>query len=441
MVWYVIMKRTWSILLVCLAVPYWACAAPRSPAADTDKRTASGVIVRYRAGTRHHPGGFEFVRDLDRELTRIFRAPGGAGACVVLVDRAHPVGPVTSSVRGRVREIRLPENFVSRENDPAFRAELAAHILAARFGLPGECRPLPGWIGLGLEGLRRNSLSAGRLVRDQQNYPVLRGLLGAGYLPDFRALMRLKKCDFTGSAYPAACEFSRFLLEAFRRASTLKHNALGDYTAGMLRGDLPEAQLYRTFLLPALTGRRRNAAAVNEAEAFRQAAEQAAFNFRTPRPAAELLKLLPDILRFTVAGPNGKPVSGDAAMIPDMLHEKHPSAYAARQTIQYRIQQYARMFSPELQGASGELLNAVVRMDGKEPEKERAALARARNALEIRLAEWARVEAFLEECERKYVNPCLLFRPELSTVSEPDEFLSEAEKAFFDEIEKKYLEN
>ena len=435
------MKKTWSILLLCLAVPYWTCAAPHSPAADTDKRTASGVIVRYRAGTRHHPGGFEFVRDLDRELTRIFRAPGGAGACVVLVDRAHPAGPVTSSVRGRVREIRLPENFVSRENDPAFRAELAAHILAARFGLPGECRPLPGWIRLGLEGLRRNSLTAGRIVRDQQNYPVLRGLLGAGYLPDFRALMRLKKCDFSGSAYPAACEFGRFLLETFRRASTLKRNALGDYTAGMLKGDLPESQLYRTFLLPALTGRHRRSAAANEAEAFRLAAEQAAFNTRTPRPAADLLKLLPDILRFTVSGTDGKPVSGDAAAIPDMLKNKHPASEAARQTVLYQLLRYARMYSPEIMGASGELLNAVSQMTGKAPEKERAALARARNALEIRLAEWARVEAYLEECERKYVNPCLLFQPELSTVSEPDEFLSEAEKAFFDAVEKKYLEN
>lgn len=439
MIWYRIMRKRW-IILFCCAMPLIARAAPPLPQPDAEKRTASGVVVRYRAGTRHHPGGFEFLRDLDRELTRIFRAPGGAGACVILVDRANPAGPVASRVRGRVREILLPEDFVSRQADPAFRAELAAHILAARFGLPGECRPLPGWIRLGLEGLRRNSMSAGRIVRDQQNYPVLRGLLGAGHLPDFRALMQLEECDFSGSAHAAACEFGRFLLETFRRISTLKNNALGDYTAGMLKGDLPEDKLYRTYLLPAITGPRRSGTS-DEATFFRLAAEQAAFNGRTPRPAADLLKQLPDVLKFSVMGPDGKTLSGDIAAIPELLHGKHPAAAAAQQFVRGRLMRYARTFSPEILGAAGELLNELARLSGESPEAERAALVRARRRLEKKLGEQAAVEAYLEACERKFIPPCILFRPELSTVSAPDDFLTGAERAFFDEVEKKYLEN
>lgn len=80
-------------------------------------------------------------------------------------------------------------------------------------------------------------------------------------------------------------------------------------------------------------------------------------------------------------------------------------------------------------------------MSGKSPEAECAALKQACGTLEKRLAEWGRVEAYLEDCERKFVNPCLRFRAELSTVSEPDEFLTSEERAFFDEVGKKYLEN
>ena len=341
----------------------------------------------------------------------------------------------------QIREILLSENFAEQRENPVFRAELAGEILAGRFGLRGKIKPLPVWISYGLEGVRKNAQSAGRIVRNQHYYPVLRGLLGVNCMPDFRALMQLDNCRFTGSAEQAFYEFGRFLLETFARTSSLKQNALGDYVAEMLKGERREPAIYRTTLLPVMTSGRY--AGITELDFFKLHAERAAFNYRTPRPAEDLLRHLPEILQFEIPSrQNGKKIlKGNITDLPELLAAKSPDAIPAQMQIRQKIQRFCSEFSPEILAAGSLLLNAVTSMTGNSPEEEIAAVQKGRQQLEKQLQDWSKIEKYLDDCEKQYIRPGVLFRAELSTVSEENEFLTESEKAFFNQVEQKYLEH
>ena len=181
---------------------------------------------------------------------------------------------------------------------------------------------------------------------------------------------------------------------------------------------------------------------MTEADFFTLHAEQAAFNHRSPRPAEDLLRRLPEILQFKVRSrqDSKKLLTGNITDLPKMLAEKSPDAIAAQMQISQKIQQFSREFSPEILPAGGLLLNAVTSMTGKSPEKEIAAVQRIRQQVEEHLKNWSKVEKYLEDCEKQYVRPGVRFRAELSTASEENEFLTETEKAFFDQVEQKYLE-
>ena len=418
-----------------------AFAVPRNPHLQgTEVQTGSGIKVIYRAGTLQKPDGIALLRELDREVTRLFRAPPGLGACRIIVDRSF-TGSIEFRSRGKVREIFLPENFYEHSADLRFRGQLTGEILGGRYGLRGQLRPLPVWIVLGMEGIRQNAQTAGRIVRVQQYYPVLRGLMGIGSMPDFRALMQLDGGEFSGSARLAVCEFGRFLLETFARTSSVKQNALGDYAAEMLKGERKEPDIYRTTLLPVMTsGRHKN---LTEEMFFKTYATRAAFNYRSPRPAEELLKLLPEKLTFEVPSPTekGKTLKGNMMDLPGMLAEKKMEAIAAQIQIRQKLQGFISEFSPEIAAASGPLFAAMTSMTGSSPEEERAALEKGRIILETQLKNWMKVEKYLEEAEQKFVRPGVLFQSELSTMSEEQEFLTPAEKEFFNRVEQKYLEH
>lgn len=431
------MKKVFSILYLLTTALLVQGAPVQLP--DNEMQTASGVTVLYRAGTLQKPGSIEFLRELDREITRLFRAPPGIGSCRILVDREHSK-PLAVRSRKNIREILLPENFTDFSEDPAFRAELAGEILGGRFGLRGRLQPLPGWIGCGLEGIRQNARSAGRIVRNQQYYPVLRGLLGIDCIPDFRALMQLEDCRFSGTAGAAVNEFGRFLLETFAGLSSLKRNALGDYTAEMLKGIRKEPDIYRSTLYPAMTTGRY--AGMTDAEFLRQQAGLAAFNYRTPQSAQNLLARLPGLLDFEVRSPKDTAkilLKGKAADLPGLMEEKKTEALLAQMQLRQKIQRFSSEFPPEILPAAGSLLAALNSITGKDPEKERAALQSGLQKLEQTLKNWQKVEKYLEDCEKQFIRPGLLFRGELSIISGENEFLTGDAQKFFDQVEKKYL--
>ena len=435
------MKKYISILIFLIAAVLLHGAVPRETAVqDAEMQTASGIAVVYRVGTAQMPGGLQLLRELDREVTRLFRAPPGVGSCKIIIDRAFTESIAFKS-RGKVREILLPESFPEKSSDLQFRGQLTGEILGGRYALQGPLRPLPGWIVYGLEGIRQNAQSAGRIVRNQQYYPVLRGMMGIDCMPDFRALMQLEDCEFSGSAGAAVCEFGRFLLETYAAVSSVRQNALGDYAAEMLKGERREPDVYRTTLLPVMTsGRHRD---LSETDFFKLYATRAAFNYRSPRPAVALLERLPEVLKFEVhsAAEPRKVWKGDVMQLPAMLAEKKPEALLAQQQIRLKLQRFFTEFPPEIMSAGGSFLQAVSSMSGRSPEAECAALQNGRLELEKQLKNWMKVEKYLEECEQKYVRPGVLFRPELSTVSGDGEFLTPAGIEFFDQVEKKYLEH
>ena len=436
--WYGRGMKTYIFIFI-LTISGILCAAPpQVQLRDSQVQLGSGITVVYRAGTSQKPEGLDFLRELDREVSRLFRAPPGTGACRIIIDRAQE-DKISFRMRGKVREILLPENFHEAAADFRFRGQLAGELLGGRYGLQGQLRPLPGWIVCGLEGMRQNANTAGRIVRVQQYYPVLRGLMGVDCMPDFRALMQLEDCEFTGSAGVAVLEFGRFLLETFVRLSSVKNNALGDYTAEMLRGIRREPDVYRATLLQAMTSGRRTK--LTEAEFFRIHAERAAFNHRTPRPAEDLLKLLPEKLKYEIPSRSdkGKILKGNVMDIPAMMAAGNPDAVYARMAVQQNLQRFFGEFSPELLAAGGALLSAVAGMSGGDPEAECAAILQGRQVLEKQLKDWSLVEKYLEECEQKFIRPGVLFRSELSTMSDDREFLTPAGKEFFDQVEKKYL--
>ena len=408
------------------------------PAAEI--RTASGIPVVYRPYTVQKQGDLQLLRELDREVTRLFRAPPGLGSCRIIVDRSF-TGTIAFKRRGKIREILLPEAFSDKSSDIRFRGHLAGEILGGRYGLQGRLRPLPGWIVFGMEGVRKNAQSAGRLVRNMQYYPILRGLLGIDCMPDFRALMQLDDCEFSGSAGEAVCEFGRFLLETFAGMSGIRQNALGDYAVEMLKGERREPDIYRTTLLPAMTSGRNHG--LSEAGFFKLYAERAAFNSRTPRPAAVLLERLPEILTYEVpsSSDSRKTLKGDVMQLPAMLAGKLPEALAAQQQLLQKLPRFFSEFPPEIIPASRRLLMAVNNMSGRSPEAECAELQKGRLELEKQLQGWMRLEKYLDECEQKYIRPGLLFRSELSTLSGESDFLTPEEIKFFDNVETKYLEH
>lgn len=434
------MKKYLSILIFLIPVAVLFGAAPRGTAPSAELQTASGITVVYRSDTAQIPGGMALLRDVDREVTRLFRAPPGMGSCTIIIDRSF-TEKIAFKSRGKVREILLPESFVKLSTDFRFRGQLAGEILGGRYGLLGPLRPLPGWIVYGMEGIRQNAQSAGRIVRNQQYYPVLRGLLGIDCMPDFRALMQLEDCEFPGSAGAAVYEFGRFLLETFSGISSVRQNALGDYAAEMIKGERREPDIYRTTLLPVMTsGRNRG---LSETDFFKIYAERAAFNYRSPRPAAALLEKIPEMLKYEVhsATEPRKVWKGNVMQLPAMLAGKKPEALLAQQQIRQKLQRFFSEFPPEIMSAGSSFLHAVSSMAGRSPEEECAALERGRLDLEKQLKNWMKVEKYMEECEQKYVRPGLLFRPELSTISGESEFLTPAGIEFFDQVEKKYLEH
>ncbi len=372
---------------------------------------------------------------LDRDLSRIFRPPPG-NACRIVMDRTRMPEEIVLSFSGNRTDIYLGEKFVSLEEDAAYRSRLAAAMLAARYGLKNSSPALPVWIQYGLEGVRRNAKSSGKIVRNLRNYPVLRALLGAGYMPDFRALMQLEEITLSGNAREAFSEFSRFLLEMFAKKSGIKNNVLGDYVSSMLKGGASEESVYRATLQKVMNGK-------PEADFFRAEAGFAAFNARTPRPAEELLKQMPDVPRFSFVsgGENGKGFTGTVLQLPGLFKEKHPLALAAKEQVRKRIAQWISEMPPECSVFSRELILALEQMNGGDPDAEIQRFSAAEKLLKEKLQEQERIEQFMEDCQNRFVQPGLLFREELSVMSQNADFLTGEEEAFFDRTEQSYLEN
>lgn len=408
--------------------------------------TGSGVELLYEPGAERRSEKLDALRELDRELTRLFRAPPARrGRCRVIFSAARRSDALEMRRTTERTDILLGDRFYEiYETDPAFRRKLVRALLLARFAAVEGSRPLPEWIGAGLDGIVAANRSSGRIARNIRYYPVLRSLLMTGNMPDFRELTLVADARFTGSALQAFEELSRFLLETASAASSLKDNALGDYVMMIVSNNRRPEEAYD------LTIRRLLGAmspGVSAERMLQLAAERLAFNSRTPRPGDHSQALLPEVLtiEYIPLGRDGKVTPGAAKTkapfetLPTLFKNRHPDAVNIRLDQVRRLRDFAFGFPAEVLPYSEKIVMILDQSNGSDPEAERKELLAAVGELNAALRRQAAIEKELEKVENETVSPFERFRSDLAEESRGREMLTERGRSFLNQIEAEYL--
>ena len=402
--------------------------------------TASGVVIFYQPGARHLSGGVELIREIDREVTRLFNAPPGTGHCRILIFAGQPGDTVEVRQKDGVREILLGEEFPKQRANGTFESALAARLLAARFRIVDGGNPLPPWAASGFSAILHANRTSGVIARNIRHFPYLRLLLERETMPDFRLIMTLPRVRFTGAAAVAMAEFGRFLLEAFGNVSSISKNALGDYMAGVMEGKWPEEELFQTHLVPALAKNGDWKTVLNHL------AERAAFNSRTPRPAAFARKTLENLLLFPVpiyakdGTPTGETYEGNFEILPRLRAQRHPDGAKLQLQVAKNLADFSRSLDETSAAAVVQLQIAIQHLKGVSPDAERAGLIAARARVEQALERRLQMELRLEKAESELIHGTVRLAPALQELDEDEEFLSRRGLEFLQENEQKYLE-
>ncbi|MBO5762516.1 MAG: hypothetical protein J6R85_01470, partial [Lentisphaeria bacterium] len=391
-------------------------------------------------GARHLGGGVELIREIDREVTRLFNAPPGTGHCRVLIFADMPGDTVNVRHKNGMQEIVLGETFPEQKGNGAFESALAARLLAARFRIAGGGKGFPPWAAAGFAAVLHANRTSGIIARNIRHFPYLRLLLERGAMPDFRRIMTLPEARFKGASADAMAEFGRFLLEAFGNVSSISENALGDYMAGILAGGRPEEELFQTHLVPPLSKHSEWKITLN------QLAERAAFNARTPRPAAFARKTLAELLVFPVpiygkdGVATGETYEGNFEILPRLRVQRHPDGAKLQLQTARKLSEFARSLDEESANAVVQLQFAIQHLKGDSPDAERAGLIAARARVEQALERRWKIELLLEKAEAELVPGAVRLAPELRELDAETEFLSRRGLEFLQQNEQKYLE-
>ena len=407
-------------------------------------RTSSGTEILYVAAADRADAGLEYLRELDRELGRLFHAPpvrSGRLRIVLSPERGADVA-VLRRMEQRT-ELLLGDHFYRAAEQFPFRRRLTGLLLLARFDSAGGVRELPDWVIMGLDGVLAANHGSGRIARNVHYYPLLQALIQAGHLPDFRGLTGFRAADFSGAALEGMRELYRFMLETAAQYSSVRDNALGDYAVGCLNSNRRAEEVYEATI-----GRRLGAVrpGMSEQQLWAWAADRAAFNSRTPRPGTFSLKLLPEILQFEYAavGKDGKASGakrkGTFLDLPQLLAEEHPSAVLLQRRLAAALREFGAGLPGDVLPYAEKLAAAIEQQTGSAFSGGVPQLRETLAELEGALKHQAAVEKLLEKMEKDRVRPYVLFRRELEEAAAPDEAAGRAVTAFLDETEKRYLE-
>ncbi len=428
---------------VLLLVSPFALRAANEPEGTV---TGSGVELLYEPGAERRSEKLDVLRELDRELTRLFRAPPARrGRCRVIFSAARRSDALEMRRTTERTDILLGDRFYEAyEADPVFRKKLTRALLLARFAAVEGARPLPEWIGAGLDGIVAANRSSGRIARNIRYYPVLRSLLISNNMPDFRELTLVENPRFTGATLQSFEELSRFLLETSSAASSLKDNALGDYVMMIVSNNRRPEEAYDMTIRRVLGAM---SPGVSAELMLRFAAERMAFNSRTPRPGDNALALLPGVLtiEFMPLGRDGKVKTGAAKekasfeTLPLLFKNKHPDAANIRLDQIRRLRDFAFGFPAEVMPYSEKIVMLLEKSDGSDPEEERKSLAAAVIGLNGALRRQAAIENELEKVENQTISPYIRFHADLGEESRGREILTERSRAFLNQIESEYL--
>jgi hypothetical protein len=412
------------------------------------ERTLSGIDVVYEQSADRRSSPVRFIQDVDREITRLFKAPKSAGNCRIVISPVRNPGDVTLrfSDGGRV-DILMGDTFRDKIDDPAFQRDFSGALLLARFGVRDAAQKLPDWIAAGIfDALTVRLENIDRVVRTTRNYPLLRALL-PDYPPDFRATMRVNGVILDGAGREAYSEICRFLLEMYASVSDAKDNALADYAVEMMRGKRREDEIFTATLDRRLRALQPNVAASPETLIL-QTAIRSVFHASRPRPGAALLVELSGALKTPVELPDreGNP-SGTvrdfdcfqlAALYREPLNRK--SADAARRQIVRQLRDFAAGLPPDIRTSVTDLADRVAELSEQTRESGLADLAASYRRVEEKLKWRAGMEAFMYRTELEKISGFLLFRLELNELFRPDDFLTRRGVVFLDEVEKRYMD-
>ncbi len=432
-------------LLGALFLLVWPCLL-RAANEPEGTVTGSGVELLYEPGAERRSEKLDSLRELDRELTRLFRAPPARrGRCRVIFSAARRSDALELRRTPERTDILLGDRFYEvYETDPAFRRKLIRALLLARFAAVEGSRSLPEWIGAGLDGIVAANRSSGRIARNIRYYPVLRALLMSNNAPDFRELSLVSDPNFNGSALQSFEELSRFLLETASAASSLKDNALGDYVMMIVSNNRRPEEAYDLTIRRVLGAM---SPGVPAERMLQLAAERLAFNSRTPRPGDHSQSLLPGVLtiEYSPLGSDGKVKPGAAKtkasfeILPSLFKNRHPDAPNIRLDQTRRLRDFAFGFPVEVLPYSEKIVMILEKSDGSDPEAERKELLAAVAELNAALRRQAAIEKELEKIENETVSPFARFSSDLAEESRSQEMLTERGRAFLNQIEAEYL--
>lgn len=431
-------------ILIALAALLSTLPAPAAAESSVGFATASGIRIVYERDSDPARSPARFLDDLDREITRFFRAPKRSGGGRIVISPRHGAGKAAYLAP----DLFIGDGFLNKLEDPEFRRELAGRLLQLRFNLENAAHPPPDWITAGLFdalAARLDSESATRRSRSR-HYPLIRTLLNLGMPPDFRVAMQLPGLRLTGSAREAFGEISRFLLDLAASVSDSRDNALAAYAIESMRRDGEEEVIFAGSIgrrLRALRGEQGGTAE----ELIRQLAPALAFN-RTFPPSPERLQTAWEkacTARFELPDRDGRP-SGDfreiaIAGLPAFFAVDPTAGELVRRQFEANFDGLLPFFPTDLV-AELNLMQQEVRQfrGGRSPEAAAARFDGIRRGVTEKLRRQAAIEEFLDRAERRHVSAFRLFRRELSELFTDHDFLSGGGTAFLEEVEARYLE-
>ncbi len=392
---------------------------------DFGWRTSSGITAEYRRGAPRHSTLMKEIRELDRELSRIFKAPAaGKRKCRIFIGGDSNVLKISKDRKNNY-SVFIGENFPADKSSAA-RRDLAGALLAMRFAVEFKA-PLPEWLAAGLEHVRLSKRDSGRIIRDSRNYPFLRAILSCDSAPDWRSIISSPPVEKHRADQKIYQELSRAAMEIFVSLHTPGNNALGEYAAGMLAKKLPHDELFKKTV-------EKSAIESSGAKSFEKFMEEmqikTAFNSRNPRPADYSLLQLERIL--TVSG------TSDAwfTVLPERIGSKDVDAVFQRSRMAVELRRFSNGIAPDLTAYAVKLAAMIEKIDGDSSPKElQECYVAFRNALRRRL----KLESMLEAAEMKHVSPFLIYADELREIERQETVLSAEGIEFLNEVEKKYL--
>lgn len=431
-----------KVFLLLLAATLWGGVWAEEP---TGGRTGSGIELWHEKGAERRQSASDLLRELDREITRLFRAPPARrGRCRIFFSAARRDDECRMRRTPAQTDILLGDHFEAAwQTNPAFRRQLLRALLLARFAAVEGDLALPDWVGAGLDGVLDANRTSGRVARNIRYYPALRALLIAGNAPDFMAAVNLESPRFSGVEEKFYRELCRFLLETTSAVSSLKANALGDYVMAVVSNNRRPDEAWDATLRPRL-------AAIQpgmSAEALLLfAAERSAFNSRSPRPGTAALAVLPRELAIEYGKLNADGSvglarqQGDYADLPLLFKQRHPQAVGLRDQLVQRLRFFGNTLSESAMPFTEKMIAELQALDGRgDPRDKAAALRAVRSELEAALRTQAAVESELEKQETLHVPLLLLYSDDFSLAAQRDQVLSSEALKFLNQIESEYL--